>query len=145
MLFRETVAVYCENHTEHVSTNSFRTSQETHYVSATKTNRLMLFKETVAVYCENHKQQNAEFWYVKADGIYCHVLMAPWLIITGFGLDFLTPYLQSLLITINYNGSQSIFSRSLLPWLPRTRSILLLVLRLPSDLRLDYLHTGCLS
>jgi hypothetical protein len=31
-----------------------RTSQETHYLSATKPNRLMLFRETVAVYCENH-------------------------------------------------------------------------------------------
>jgi hypothetical protein len=30
-----------------------RTSQETHYVSATEPNRLMLFGETVAVYCEN--------------------------------------------------------------------------------------------
>jgi hypothetical protein len=36
--------------------NSVRTSQETHYVSATKTNRLMLFRETVAVYCENHAE-----------------------------------------------------------------------------------------
>jgi hypothetical protein len=33
MLFGETVAVYCENHTEHADT--VRTSQETHYVSAT--------------------------------------------------------------------------------------------------------------
>jgi hypothetical protein len=49
MLFGETVAVYCENHTEHI--NSVRTSQETHYVSAIKLNRLMLFRETVAVYC----------------------------------------------------------------------------------------------
>jgi hypothetical protein len=48
MLFGETVAVYCENYTEH--TNPVRTSQETHYVSATETKRLMLFKETVAVY-----------------------------------------------------------------------------------------------
>jgi translation initiation factor IF-1 len=64
MLFRETVAVYCENHTEHTNTfcvgriysNSVRTSQETHYVSATKPNRLMLFRETVAVYCENHAE-----------------------------------------------------------------------------------------
>jgi hypothetical protein len=47
---------------------SVRTSQETHYVSATKPNRLMLFRETVAVYCENHLEhtntlyeQNAEF------------------------------------------------------------------------------------
>jgi hypothetical protein len=35
----------------------------------------MLFKETIAVYCENHEEhinplcgQNAEFWYIKADG-----------------------------------------------------------------------------
>jgi thioredoxin-related protein len=52
MLFGETVAVYCENHTEH--TDTVRNSQETHYVSATKPNRLMLFGEAVAVYCENH-------------------------------------------------------------------------------------------
>jgi hypothetical protein len=55
---------------------SVRTSQETHYVSDTKPNRLMLFRETVAVYCENHTEhtnslcgQNAEFWYVKTGGI----------------------------------------------------------------------------
>jgi hypothetical protein len=54
MLFGETVAVYCENHGEH--TDTVRTSQETHYVSATETNRLMLFVETVAVYCENHTE-----------------------------------------------------------------------------------------
>jgi hypothetical protein len=51
MLFGETVAVYCENHTEH--TDTVRTSRK-HYVSATEPNRLMLFGETVAVYCENH-------------------------------------------------------------------------------------------
>jgi hypothetical protein len=52
--------------------NPDRTSQETHYVSATETNRLMLFGETVAVYCENHTEhtntlcgQNAEFFNVK--------------------------------------------------------------------------------
>jgi hypothetical protein len=54
MLFGETVAVYCENHTEH--TDTVRTSQETHYVSVTEPNRLMLFGETVAVYCENHTE-----------------------------------------------------------------------------------------
>jgi translation initiation factor IF-1 len=58
MLFGETVAVYCENHKEHRYTVCpecrVRTSQETHYVSITKPNRLMLFGETVAVYCENH-------------------------------------------------------------------------------------------
>jgi hypothetical protein len=54
VLFRETVAVYCENHTEH--TDTVRTSQETHYVSTTEINRLMLFRETVAVSCENHTE-----------------------------------------------------------------------------------------
>jgi hypothetical protein len=77
MLFREIIAVYCENHMEHINTlcgqnavyiNSVRASQETHYVSATKSNRLMLFREIIAVYCENHMAhintlcgQNAEF------------------------------------------------------------------------------------
>jgi hypothetical protein len=46
MLFGETVAVYCENHTKH--TDTVRTSQETHYVSAREPNRLMLLRETVA-------------------------------------------------------------------------------------------------
>jgi hypothetical protein len=48
--------------------HSVHTSQEIHYVSATKPNRLMLFRETVAVYCENHMKhtntlcgQNVEF------------------------------------------------------------------------------------
>jgi hypothetical protein len=36
--------------------NLVHTSQETHYVSATKPNRLMLFGETAAVYCENHTE-----------------------------------------------------------------------------------------
>jgi hypothetical protein len=53
MLFRETVAVYCENHTEH--TDTVRTSQETHYVSATEPNRLILFGKTAAVYCEPYE------------------------------------------------------------------------------------------
>jgi hypothetical protein len=77
MLFMETAAVYCENHTKHtdrlcgqnaVYINPVRTSQETHYVSATKLNQLMPCRETVAVYCENHTKhtdtlrgQNAEF------------------------------------------------------------------------------------
>jgi UDP-glucose 6-dehydrogenase len=54
MLFGETVAVYCENHKE--QTDSVRTSQEIHYVSATESKRLMLFGETVAVYYENHTE-----------------------------------------------------------------------------------------
>jgi hypothetical protein len=36
--------------------SSVRTSQETHYVSATKPNRLMLFREIIAVYCENNTE-----------------------------------------------------------------------------------------
>jgi hypothetical protein len=55
----------------------FRTSQETHHISATKPNRLMLFRETVTVYCKNHTEHtdklcehNAELLYVKASGTY---------------------------------------------------------------------------
>jgi hypothetical protein len=56
MLFRETVAVYCENHTKHKyalwAENSVRTSQKAYFIPATKPNRLMLFRKTVAVKCE---------------------------------------------------------------------------------------------
>jgi hypothetical protein len=38
-----------------------RASQETYYISATETNRLMLFGETVAVYCENEVIRNKLF------------------------------------------------------------------------------------
>jgi hypothetical protein len=41
---------------------SVRTSQETHYVSATKHNRLMLFRETFTVYCENHQENKYSLW-----------------------------------------------------------------------------------
>jgi hypothetical protein len=73
-LFKETIAIYCENHTEH--RNTVRTSQETHYVSATQTNRLMLFRETVAVYWENHTEHrntvrtSQETHYVSATQTY---------------------------------------------------------------------------
>jgi hypothetical protein len=50
---------------------------------------------------------------------------------TGFIL------LQSLVITINYNSSQSIFSWTLLLWLLRTRPILILVLS-TTDLICDW-------
>jgi hypothetical protein len=53
-----------------------RTSQETHYVSATETNRLMLFGETVAVCCENHMEhtntlcgQNAVTLYIRIQSV----------------------------------------------------------------------------
>jgi translation initiation factor IF-1 len=78
MLFWETVAVYCENHTEHTDTLCGQNAgfgmliksvpHRKHHVSATKPNRLMLFGETFAVYCENHTEhtdtlcgQNVEF------------------------------------------------------------------------------------
>jgi hypothetical protein len=70
MLFGETVAVYCDNHTEH--TDAVRTSQEAYYVSATEPNWLMLFGETVAIYCENHTEHtdavrtSQEAYYVSA-------------------------------------------------------------------------------
>jgi hypothetical protein len=77
ILFKETVAVYCENHAEH--TDPVRTSQETHYVSATEPNRLILFRETVAVYCENHTErtdtlcgQNAVYFDGLTDGGYSY-------------------------------------------------------------------------
>jgi hypothetical protein len=62
--------------------------------------------------------------------VYCHVSGVPWLIITGSGLDDWT-YWQRLvqsLLTIDYNSSQSIFGRTLFLWLPRTHSILVLLL-----------------
>jgi hypothetical protein len=59
-------------HFQIIYKNSVRTSQETHYVSTTKPNRLMLFRETVAVYCENHTEhkyvlcvQDKEFLMLK--------------------------------------------------------------------------------
>jgi hypothetical protein len=54
MLCGETVAVCCENRTEH--TYTIHTSQEAPYVSAREPNRLMLCGETVAVCCENRTE-----------------------------------------------------------------------------------------
>jgi hypothetical protein len=56
--------------------------------------------------------------------------MAPWLIITGF--DWMIRFINTF---HNLAYSQSITSRTPLPWLPRTRSILVLVLQL------DYLYS----
>jgi hypothetical protein len=39
---------------------SVRISQKTHYITATKHNRLMLFTETVAVYCKNHTEHTSK-------------------------------------------------------------------------------------
>jgi thioredoxin-related protein len=37
--------------------NVVRTSQETHYVPTTETNRLLMFGQETAVYCENHTKR----------------------------------------------------------------------------------------
>jgi hypothetical protein len=50
--------------------DSVRTAQETHYVSATKTSRLMLFRETVGVYCENRTEHTNTLCGQKACGTY---------------------------------------------------------------------------
>jgi hypothetical protein len=63
MLCGETVAVCCENSTEH--TDTVRTSQETRYVSATEPIRLMLFGEVVAVSCENRTEHTDTLWAVR--------------------------------------------------------------------------------
>jgi hypothetical protein len=47
--------------------SSDRTSQQTHYVSGTKSARLMFFKETVAVYCENRMTQTNTLCRWKAE------------------------------------------------------------------------------
>jgi hypothetical protein len=61
------------------SKNSVCTSQETHYVSVTKTNQLMLFREIITTYCENHMKhtntscgQNTGFLNVTAGGTYSY-------------------------------------------------------------------------
>jgi hypothetical protein len=48
--------------------NYIHTSKETHYFSATETNRLVLFRERIPIYCENRAKhtntlcgQNSEF------------------------------------------------------------------------------------
>jgi hypothetical protein len=66
MLFGETVAVCCENRTEHTDTLwAVRTSQETNHVSTTEPNRLMLCGETVAVCCENRTEHTDTLWAVR--------------------------------------------------------------------------------
>jgi hypothetical protein len=45
--------------------NSFRTSQETHYVSGTETNRLMLFWGRIAVCCENDTETQIQCMAVR--------------------------------------------------------------------------------
>jgi hypothetical protein len=59
---------WIQGYVEIIYKNPFRPSQETHYVSATKPNRLMLFRETVAVCCENrmeHVGRIRSLWLLK--------------------------------------------------------------------------------
>jgi hypothetical protein len=57
MLCGETVAVCCENRTEHTDTLCGQSvPHRKHHISATEPNRLMLFGETVAVCCENRTE-----------------------------------------------------------------------------------------
>jgi hypothetical protein len=42
--------------------NPVLNSQETHYVSATKTNRLLLFRETITLYYENDVEYVDILW-----------------------------------------------------------------------------------
>jgi hypothetical protein len=73
MLCGETVAVCCENRTEHTDTLwAVRTSQKTH-ISATEPNRLMLFGETIAVCCENRTEHTDTLWAVRTSHETHHV------------------------------------------------------------------------
>jgi hypothetical protein len=66
MLCGETVAVCCENRTEHTDTLwAVRASQETHHVSTTEPNRVILCGETVAVCCENRTEHTDTLWAVR--------------------------------------------------------------------------------
>jgi hypothetical protein len=47
--------------------DSFCTSQETHYVSGRKPNRLMLFREKIFVYCKNHIKHTNALWGKNAE------------------------------------------------------------------------------
>jgi hypothetical protein len=83
------------------------------------------------------------FWSRNLSELYCHVIYA-WVTnndVLWIGwLDLLVP---SFTISLNYNKLKelTIFCRTLLPRLQRTRSTLVLVLRLTSDLQVDYLYS----
>jgi hypothetical protein len=63
--------------------NSVHTSQETHYVSATKTNRLILFRKTITFYFENcTKHTNTLCYIVLEHVVNIEPLGFKWLIVT---------------------------------------------------------------
>jgi hypothetical protein len=54
-LFKEIIAVYCENKTKPIIFRvSVPTAKKTPHFTVTKINRLTLFKEIIGFYCENH-------------------------------------------------------------------------------------------
>jgi hypothetical protein len=66
MLCGETVAVCCENRTEHTDTPRGQcVPHRKHHVSATEPNRLMLCGETVTVCCENRMEHTDTLWEVR--------------------------------------------------------------------------------
>jgi hypothetical protein len=77
MLFRETVAVYCDNHTEHTNTLYGQNAEFSPYLTG-NTLRLCYKAQLVnTVYCENHTEDtnalyglNAEVFHVIMGGTY---------------------------------------------------------------------------
>jgi hypothetical protein len=90
MLVRETVAVYCENHTEHINTLCGQNAEtlyiriqsvlhRKHVTSPLQRPTVYLLGEIIAVYFENHTKykntlswQNAECVKVKVGGTYSY-------------------------------------------------------------------------
>jgi hypothetical protein len=69
MLCGETVAVCCENRTEHTDTLCGQSvPHRRHHVSATEPNQLMLCGETVAVCCENRTEHTYTVCWVRECG-----------------------------------------------------------------------------
>jgi hypothetical protein len=108
ILFRETVAVFvriirntqihwvCRMQSSVIYKNSVRTSQETYYVFAAETNRLMLFRETVALYCKNH----AEYIYAL-----CVNKLEPSFTFHSLGTLKAPPLLSCLAVAMSYLSS----------------------------------------
>jgi hypothetical protein len=83
--------------------DSVRTSQETHNVSTTETNRLMLFGETVAVYCENHMEHiNILFNYAHSGPSHLSSLEISW-IKCDTAFAFILPWHVSISFDHVYN------------------------------------------
>jgi hypothetical protein len=103
MPFRETIAVYCENHMEHMNTLCGQNAEFSSYLTGNAlrlANQLMLFRETMAIYCENDMEhidapcgQNAEFLNVKSGvHIQCVQPWRKWDLQRRLGATFLCNY-----------------------------------------------------